>query len=63
MTFTQPTATDDSGIARLMFKSHDPGSSFAIGETTVIYIFEDPIGNTATCEFCVTVTEGEIFSE
>ena len=37
-------------------KSHQPGSEFAAGVTTVSYIFEDSSQNQKTCEFDVSVS-------
>ncbi|XP_071823799.1 uncharacterized protein [Apostichopus japonicus] len=51
----QPSATDNSGTATLQTQTHSPGESFVIGQTTVMYIFLDPAGNTANCEFIVLV--------
>ncbi|KAJ8041572.1 Hyalin [Holothuria leucospilota] len=50
-----PTATDLSGVVTLETQTHNPGDSFMIGMTTVLYIFEDASGNAATCSFVVTV--------
>ena len=52
--WTEPTATDNSGNQTLT-QTHQPGSPFPIGITTVTYTSTDPIGNTATCSFDVTV--------
>lgn len=52
-----PSATDLSG-ASIVSSSHDPGTTFQIGETVVTYIFGDPFGNTALCSFVVIVTTG-----
>ena len=54
VSWTEPTATDNSGNQTLT-PSHNPGSAFPIGTTTVTYISTDPTGNTATCSFNVTV--------
>ncbi|PIK47326.1 putative hyalin, partial [Apostichopus japonicus] len=51
----QLSATDNSGTATLQTQTHSPGESFVIGQTTVMYIFLDPAGNTANCEFIVLV--------
>lgn len=56
--WTEPTATDDSGIVSLQQRSHAPGSFFPTGSTTVTYTFVDSGGNTVDCVFRVIVTEG-----
>ncbi|PIK44136.1 hyalin [Apostichopus japonicus] len=55
--YTEPTATDDSGIVSLQQRTHGPGTFFSSGVTQVTYIFVDPAGNTAECTFRVIVTE------
>ncbi|XP_072037686.1 uncharacterized protein [Amphiura filiformis] len=57
VTWTEPVATDNSGTAMLTLKTHSPGTLFETGSTIVMYVYEDPSGNTASCEFNVTVTE------
>ncbi|KAJ8041828.1 Hyalin [Holothuria leucospilota] len=54
--WSEPTATDISGSTRLQSRSHNPGSTFSVGETTVTYIFRDAAGNTASCMFLVIVS-------
>ena len=54
VSWSNPYATD--GTSNLTFSnSHDPGSLFPIGNTTVTYTFTDTAGNKATCRFNVTV--------
>ncbi|PIK34618.1 putative hyalin, partial [Apostichopus japonicus] len=55
--YTEPTATDDSGVVSLQQRTHGPGTFFSSGVTQVTYIFVDPAGNTAECTFRVIVTE------
>ncbi|PIK52768.1 hypothetical protein BSL78_10343 [Apostichopus japonicus] len=55
--YTEPTATDDSGVVSLQQRTHNPGTFFSSGVTQVNYIFVDPAGNTAECTFRVIVTE------
>ncbi|XP_071824326.1 uncharacterized protein [Apostichopus japonicus] len=55
--YTEPTATDDSGVVSLQQRTHGPGTFFSSGVTQVTYIFVDPAGNTAECSFRVIVTE------
>ncbi|XP_070547407.1 uncharacterized protein [Ptychodera flava] len=54
VTWAFPNATDNSGIVSVT-GSHEPGSNFTIGVTTVSYKAEDPSGNTAKCLFSVMV--------
>ena len=54
----EPTATDNSGNLPIIIKSHEPGTSFAEGNTTVSYIAIDDAGNQADCSFVVFVTLG-----
>ncbi len=49
-----PVATDNCGIANVL-SSHNPGSYFSIGTTTVYYTAEDICWNASTCSFNVTV--------
>ncbi|XP_070550048.1 hyalin-like [Ptychodera flava] len=56
VTWILPTASDNSGTV-LVSGSHEPGSEFTIGVTRVSYEAEDPTGNTASCEFNVTVRD------
>ena len=59
--FTEPTATDNSGTANLVSRTHQPGQFFPIGTTPVTYRFADPTGNVATFQFDVIVTRGLFF--
>ena len=54
ISWTPPTATDNSGVFTLT-SDYSPGDSFAIGATTVTYTATDASGLTATCSFAVTV--------
>ena len=54
----EPTATDNSGNLPIIIKSHEPGTNFAEGNTTVSYTFFDDAGNQANCTFVVVVTFG-----
>ncbi len=56
VSWTAPTATDDCGIQSLS-SSFAPGSSFAIGTTTVTYTAIDKCGKQVQCSFTVTVTD------
>ncbi|XP_071488833.1 hyalin-like [Diadema antillarum] len=55
VTWTEPTATDNSGVATVQSRTSNSGDSFSPGATNVIYTFVDGSGNTATCTFTVTV--------
>ena len=55
--WTEPYATDASGIATLIHQSHQPGQFLQDGSTTVSYTFTDSIGNDAFCNFTVAVHE------
>jgi hypothetical protein len=53
-----PTATDNcSGVT--VVSSHNPGDVFSLGTETVVYTATDVAGNTATCQFTVTVNDTE----
>ena len=54
VTWTEPYATDASGTATLISRSHQPGF-FQEGSTTVSYTFADATGNEAVCTFTVAV--------
>ncbi len=56
VTWTEPTATDACcGAVPWTTRSHQPGSAFPTGTTTVTYTFVDDCLNTSTCSFTVTV--------
>ena len=59
VTWTPPTATDNSGFAILIDASHQPGDTFSTGTTTVTYTYRDPSGNEAVFDFDVVVREGK----
>lgn len=56
--WTEPTASDLSGVALLTDRSHAPNSFFPVGTTTVTYTFTDSSNNAAVCSFMVVVIEG-----
>ena len=58
VTWVAPTATDDSGQTPTVIASHNPGSTFSVGTTTVTYTFRDQAANSNVCRFEVTVTPG-----
>ena len=55
VTWTEPTATDNSGSVFLRFQTYAPGSAFPIGITKVTYIFSDSSENNASTSFNVIV--------
>ena len=61
VTWTEPTATDNSGIQPVVSRSHFPGATFGLGPTTVSYTFTDQAGNSASCVFTVTVNGKYLF--
>jgi len=58
VSWTAPTATDNCALSSLV-ADHPPGSTFAIGVTTVTYTATDAAGNTATASFTVTVSDNQ----
>lgn len=59
ISWTEPFAIDMSGTVSRISRSHQPGSFFTLGATTVNYTFSDSAGNTASCVFCVQVLDGK----
>ena len=55
VTWTEPTATDNSGATPTVAQTHQPGDTFAVGLTPVVYTFSDTSGNEAICAFMVSV--------
>ncbi len=53
------SATDNSGFAPMLSFSHDPGSTFPVGTTTVTVTATDFDGNSSQCSFDVTVLDDE----
>ena len=58
-TWIEPTATDNCSAGNLTYfsRSHAPGAAFAVGITTVIYVFKDVQGNESMCSFDITVQD------
>ncbi|XP_071814131.1 uncharacterized protein [Apostichopus japonicus] len=54
--WTEPTATDLSGVAIVTMRSNAPNDFFTTGLTTVSYTFSDNAGNTAVCTFMIFIT-------
>ena len=59
VTFPEPTAQDNSGVANLRTRSHRPGQFFQVGTTEVCYTFADPSQNSVDCCFNVIIIEGK----
>ncbi|KAJ8031643.1 IgGFc-binding protein [Holothuria leucospilota] len=55
--FPDCNATDNSGTAVLVSRTHVPGGFFTTGSVIVTYTFTDPSGNTASGSFRITVLE------
>ena len=53
--FELPSATDNCTSNTIVSVNYFPGSTFTIGETDVIYVFEDDCGNQSECSFKVEV--------
>ncbi len=56
VTWSEPTATDNSGMIPIVTQTHHSGDIFFVGETQVTYTVTDNQGNEATCSFTVTGT-------
>ena len=56
VSWTPPTASDNSGEAVTLTSDYSPGDTFPIGTTTVTYTATDSYGNIATSTFDVVVT-------
>jgi hypothetical protein len=56
VSWTAPTATDNCAVVNSS-GTQTPGSTFALGTTTVTYTADDAAGNTATCAFDITVND------
>ena len=57
--WTPPTATDPSGDPPTVVSTHNPGDTFPVGRTSVLYTAMDAHGGQATCSFDVTVRNTE----
>ena len=57
--YDPPEATDNCSVPTVTVDdaAHQPGQSFPVGTTTVRYTATDASGNTATCEFTITVMD------
>ena len=54
ITWTEPTATDNSNTEPAVTQTHQSGNSFPVGTTRVTYTFTDQSGNDALCSFVLT---------
>ncbi|XP_071826140.1 hyalin-like isoform X5 [Apostichopus japonicus] len=54
--WTEPTASDTSGLVSLLSNNYNSGDLFSVGDTIVEYVFVDAHGNQAVCSFIVRVT-------
>jgi hypothetical protein len=59
VTWMEPIASDNCGVQSFT-ASHNSGSSFPVGTTTVTYTASDIHGNVQTCSFNVTVVDSEL---
>lgn len=58
-----PTAIDSQGVAMLIESpALMPGGFFTIGTVPIAYVFSDDAGNTARCDFNITVFQGKMRS-
>ena len=55
VTWTEPTASDNTGVPPVRTRTHQPGDGFGVGTTDVVYTFTDQAGNVARCEFTITI--------
>ncbi|XP_070547322.1 hyalin-like [Ptychodera flava] len=55
--WSEPTASDNSGVSPTLTADFSSGDSFAIGVTQVTYVATDGSLNSAICSFNVTVTD------
>jgi hypothetical protein len=60
VTFSNATATDNSGNVTVTLISNLPsGSEFPLGESTVTFEAKDTAGNTSECSFVITVEDNQ----
>lgn len=58
VTWTDPTVSDNC-TGESLGSTHNPGTFFNVGTTTVTYTATDAVGNTSDCSFDVTVNDTE----
>lgn len=54
----EPEVVDNSGEVSLILQSNQSGSKFGLGETDVVYIWQDEAKNTAQCKFKIQIIQG-----
>ncbi|KAJ8042183.1 Low-density lipoprotein receptor-related protein 4 [Holothuria leucospilota] len=54
----EPEVVDNSGDVSLIQQSNQSGSKFGLGETDVVYVWQDEAKNTAQCKFQIEITQG-----
>ncbi|XP_072039794.1 uncharacterized protein [Amphiura filiformis] len=59
VTWTPPTASDNSGAQITLTSYHKSGDTFGIGTHVVTYTGTDPSNNTCSASFTVTITDEE----
>ncbi|MDW3650119.1 MAG: HYR domain-containing protein [Bacteroidia bacterium] len=60
VTFTDPTGADNlPGHSVAQTGGPASGSTFPVGTTTITYTVTDAAGNTASCDFDITITDNE----
>ena len=59
VSWSEPVASDLSGIVSLSSQTHYSGDSFPAGKTIVSYVFVDGSDNLESCEFTVTLNVGK----
>lgn len=59
--WSEPLAIDaiTGTVLEVFMRSHEPGSPFFIGDTSVSYLYQSNTGGSSSCQFVVTVIEGE----
>ncbi len=57
VTWVEPTFMDCPPVT--VTSTHEPGDTFSLGTTTVIYLAIDPAGNDTTCTFDINVIDDE----
>ncbi len=58
VTWNEPTPNDNCSVINID-RTHMPGDTFDLGNTTVIYTAFDPSGNSGTCAFVISVSDQE----
>lgn len=59
VTWTEPTVLDNCTSGLVWTKSHNSGTAFGVGVTTVTYSTQDASGNTVSTSFDITVIDNE----